>query len=172
MLDFSVTFFITIINVAVLYLVMRKLLWNRVTKFMAERTRRVEESIERSEKDKAQAKVLLSQYEDQLKTAEAEAGNIIRDARVQAQLEADRIMAESRAAAEQTLANTRKHLELERKAALAAFRNEAASIVIMAAGGLIGRELKSEDSELYANKLLEEAALPEEAALLKEAAEN
>ena len=164
MLDFSVTFIITIINITVLFFVLRAVLWKPVTKFMEDRTRRVEESIEHSKEDRAQAKALLEQYQTQLKNAEAEAQTIIRNARDQAQKEADRIKTESQADAEQILENTRKQLFLERQAALSAFRKEAASLVMDAAGKLVGREISSQDNLLYAEMLLSEPASLQEPA--------
>ena len=160
MLDFSVTFIITIINIAVLFLILRKLLFKPVTKFMADRARRIQESIEQSEKTRSQAKALLAQYEDQLKAAGAEAEAIISAARENAALEAGRILAESRVSAETALANGRKQLELEKRAALAAFRKEAAALVTAAAGRLVGRELRGEDQKQYADMLLDEMRFP------------
>jgi F-type H+-transporting ATPase subunit b len=158
MLDFSVTFFITVINIAILFFVLRAILWKPVTKFMAERAERIQSSIAQSESDKARAKALLAQYEAQLKTAEAEAQAIIGKARERAEAEAEKIIAESRASAGETLENAKKQLEVERKEALAVFRKEAAALVVTAAGRLVGREIKGEDNSLYAAMLLNEAS--------------
>jgi len=56
------------------------------------------------------------------------------------------------------MANAKKQLEVERKAALAIFRQEAAELVVTATGNLVGREIKSEDNRQYAALLLDEAA--------------
>ena len=156
MLDFSVTFIITIINITVLFLILRAILFKPVTKFMTERTKQVSDSIEQSEKDKAYAKTLLAQYEAQLKTVETEAEAIIHSAREQAHEEAEKIITQSRASAEAMLANTRRQLEMEYQAALAHFRKEAAALVVAASGRLVGREIKDEDNRQYAEMLLEE----------------
>jgi len=156
MLNFSVTFFITLINITILFFVLRAVLFKPVTKFMADRSKRIQDSIEQAEKDKIQAKALLAQYEAQLKTADTEAETIIRAARENAQAEAEKIIAESRVSAEATLINARKQLETEHNAALAVFRKEAAALVTAASGRLVGRELRSEDNRRYAEMLLAE----------------
>jgi len=158
MLDFSVTLVITIINIIFLSLILRVILWKPVTKFMTERAKRVQDSIAQAEREKAQAGALLSQYEAKLKNAEAEAEAVMRKARAEAGTEAERIIAESRAAAEQTLANAKKQLEKEHEAAMELFRKEAASLVVAAAGRLVGREINSDDNEQYAAMLLNEAS--------------
>ena len=157
MLDFSVTFVITIINITVLFLVLRKILFKPVTKFMDDRSRRIQDSIEQSEADKASAKDMLARYEAQLEAAEAEAQDIIINARKQAQLEAERIIANGHLSAEAAMASARKKFEDERRFALAQFKQEAASLVISASSRLLEREIKTEDCRAYAQKLIEEA---------------
>ena len=156
MLDFSVTFIITIINIAILFFILRAILFKPVTKFMAERAKRIQDSIEQSEKEKAQARAMLTQYQAQLKTAETEAETIINTAIKQARTEAEKIIAEGRISAEAVLENGRRQLETERQAAMAVFRREAADLVIAASGQLVGREIKSEDNRRYADILLGE----------------
>jgi len=158
MLDFSVTFIITIINIAILFFLLRAILWKPVTKFMADRAKRIEESLEYSEKDKAQAKVLLAQYKAQLKTAETEAMAILNSAKEDARQEAEKIIADSRITAEEILVNARKQLKTEHESAMSAFRKEAASLVVAAAGQILAREIKSEDSKVYADMLLNEVS--------------
>ena len=66
MIAFSLsTFLVTILNVGILFFVLRAVLFKPVTKFMQDRTNKIEDAIEQSEKDKNQAKALLTQYEEQ-----------------------------------------------------------------------------------------------------------
>lgn len=156
MLDFSVTFFITIVNIVVLFFILRAILFKPVTKFMADRAKRVEDSIRQAESDKNQAKTLLAQYDGIVKTAETEAEAIIRTARENAAAEAEKIISESRSSADAALVAARKQLESEHRIALAAFRKEAASLVVTAASRLIERDINTEDNRQYAGMLLEE----------------
>jgi len=156
MLDFSVTLAITIVNIVILFFILRAILFKPVTKFMEGRTRKIQESIDQAEKDKIQAKVLLKKYEDQINAAKAEAAELVNAARMNAQAEADRITAEGKAQAEQLLERTRKQLAAEQQAAMALFQSQAAALVLAAAGRLLQRELTQEDSRRQAALLLEE----------------
>jgi F-type H+-transporting ATPase subunit b len=158
MLDFSVTFVITIINIFILFLILRKILFKPVTKFVEERARKVQSSLDQAEKDRNQAKEILKQYEDQLKQAEAEAREIISSARETARLESDRLIAEGKAQAETFLEKGRRQLEAERRTAITVFKADAAALVIGASSRLIQRELNSEDSRYQAELLLKELA--------------
>jgi F-type H+-transporting ATPase subunit b len=152
------TFLVTIINITILFFVLRAFLFKPVTKFMEDRAGKVQDSLDRAEKERLQAKGLLQQYEDQLKRVEEEATEIIRAARETAKLEADRITAEANAQAELLLDKGRKQLEAERRSAMTVFRADAAALVIGASSRLIQRELNSDDSRRQADLLLEELA--------------
>jgi F-type H+-transporting ATPase subunit b len=150
------TFLITIVNVAILFFVLRAVLFRPVTKFMDERTKKIEDAIAQAEKDKNQARLMLGQYEDQLKNAEGETDAIIRAARETAQQQAEKIVAEGREQSERFLANARKQLEAEETAAMARFRAEAAALVVAASSRLVQRDLSGEDNMRFAALLLRE----------------
>ena len=158
MLDFSVTFIITIINIFILFLILRKLLFKPVTKFMAERAGRIQASIDQAETDKAAAKELFAEYEAKLKNAEAEAQEILKTARADAANEADRIIAGGRAEAENIAAVMRKQLEAEHQATMAQFKLEAAALVMAAGAKLAARDISGDDNRRYVNMLLDELA--------------
>lgn len=151
-----VTFLGTILNIGVLFFLLRLILFKPVTKFMDARAKKIEDAIDQAEKDKNQAKLLLEQYEAQLKTVEAEAGEIVRLARETAALEAEHIIAEGKRAAEIMQTNARKQLEVEHDSVLAQFKTEAAMLIMAASSRLIGRELQSNDNLSYANMLMDE----------------
>jgi F-type H+-transporting ATPase subunit b len=160
MLDFSVTFFFTLINIGILFFILRAVLFKPVTKFMEERSRKIQSDIEQAEKDKNQARSLAAQYEEQLKKAEAEADALIRRARESAEKEAAEIIRSGKAEAGRIVASGRVQLEAERKAAMAAFRSEAAALVIAASSRLLGREVSGEDTRRQAALLLKELGNP------------
>ncbi|MDR2738317.1 MAG: F0F1 ATP synthase subunit B [Treponema sp.] len=150
------TFLITIINITILFFVLRAVLFKPVTKFMEDRAKKVQDSLDQAEKERLQAKGLLQQYEDQLKRVEDEATEIIRAAKETAKLEADRIIAEAKAQADLLLDKGRKQLEAEQRAAMTVFQADAAALVIGASSRLIQRELNSDDNRRQADMLLRE----------------
>jgi len=158
MLDFSVTFIITIINITLLFFILRKILFKPVTKFMADRAKRVQDSIEQAENEKAQARKMLAEYEDKIKNAEAEAREILKNAREDAERMAEMIVAERKQEAADISAIARKQIETEHQAALAKFKFEAAALVIAASAKLAAKDFSSDDNRRYANMLLDELA--------------
>ena len=151
-----VTFGATILNIGVLCVLLRLILFKPVSKFIAARAKKIEDTINQTDKDKAQAKQMLEQYETQIKNAEAEADEIIRQARETANAETERIIAEGKRSADVMLDGARRQMDMEREAALARFKTEAVVLVMAASSRLIGRELQADDNRHYANMLMEE----------------
>ena len=157
MLDPSIsTFLITIINIAILFVILRKLLFKRVTQFMDARVNKIQCSIDEAEKSREEAKALLKKYEEQLKNAQEESENIILAARKQAQKEADKIVANGLRTAETLVASAHRQIEADREAAMALFRSEATALVISASSKLLQRELTQEDNHRFVGLLLQE----------------
>jgi F-type H+-transporting ATPase subunit b len=156
MLDFSVTFIITIINIAILFFILRAILFKPVTKFIDARAKKVQDIRDQAEKERSQARALIEQYEAQLKKADEEGAEIIRVARETAREEAARIVAGGKADVEKYLEKARKQLESEQQTAMAAFSTEAAALVLTVTGRLLRRDLSDEDSREQAVILLRE----------------
>ena len=156
MLDFSVTFIITIINITILFFVLKKILFKPVTKFMAERAKRVQDTIEQAQKDKDEAMSLLDKYQNKLKNAEAEAREILKTASENAERQAQLIISEGRQEAQDTVNSALKQIEMERQAALAKFKLEAAALIIAVCAKLTSKDFSGDDNRRYVNMLLNE----------------
>jgi F-type H+-transporting ATPase subunit b len=154
MLDFSVTFFITLINLGILFVILRAILFKPVTKFIEERARKIQSDRDEAERSRNEAEALTARLEERLKRAEDEAAEIIHAAREEARENAGAIIAGGRAEAEQLLAEARRRSQAEYQAALRLFQAEAAALVVRAAGKLARRNLAGLEEEAAA--LLEE----------------
>jgi len=156
MLDFSVTFIITIINITILFFILKAVLFKPVTKLMEDRAKRVQDTIEQAQKDKDEAMNLLAKYQDKIRNAEAEAREILKTASENAERQAQLIIAEGRQEAQDTVNSALKQIEMERQAALAKFKLEAATLVIAVSAKLASKDFSGDDSRRYANMLLDE----------------
>ncbi|MDR3161878.1 MAG: F0F1 ATP synthase subunit B [Spirochaetaceae bacterium] len=157
MLSFSwVTFAVTIINIGILFFILRAILFKPVSRFMEERTKKIQDRFDEADREQNQAKRLLKEYGEKLDRAREEGELILRNAREAAQAEADRILAEGKAEADRFLAAARKQIEAERNAALGQFKAEAAVLVTAAASRLLRREINAEDGRRQAALLLAE----------------
>ena len=86
MLRVDINLVFTIINLLVLYLLMKKFLFGPVVAVMEKRKAMIEEQFANAAAAEKNANELKSQYEDTLKTANTDADNIIQEAKTTANL--------------------------------------------------------------------------------------
>ncbi|MDR2445160.1 MAG: ATP synthase F0 subunit B [Spirochaetaceae bacterium] len=156
MLDFSVSFFFTLVNIAVLFIVLRAILFKPVTKFMEGRTAKIKAEIENAAKERDEAKSLRLAYEEKVKNAGTEAAQLAKKTREAAEKQAELIISDAKAQAEDIIGGARKQILAERQAAFIAFRAEAATLVVAAAGRLLRRDFSDEDARAHAELVLRE----------------
>jgi F-type H+-transporting ATPase subunit b len=164
MLNFTVTFFITIVNLAVLFVIMRAILYKPVKRFMDARSKAVADTISAAEHNRDEAKSLMALARDKLDKAELDATTEARAIVEQAQKEAAAILDEARVRARATQAAAEKAAEAERKAAWLVFKAQAAALVTAACAKLLRREITSADARAQAEAILEAMTAKQEAA--------
>lgn len=160
MLDLNMpTFVFVIINLLVLYWILKRLLFKPVKQFMENRTDSIRKSIEKAEKDKAYAAELKNEYESKLRTAREQANEIIMDARSRADSEYNAIIKTAKQDAEAILSRAREEIELERERMLKDIRNEVASLALAAASRVLEENMDNETNRAIVDKFLDEAGV-------------
>jgi F-type H+-transporting ATPase subunit b len=156
MLDFSASFFFTLLNIAVLFFVLRAILFKPVSKFMESRTAKIQGEIENAAKERDEAKSLRLMYGEKLKNAGVEAEQLMKTAREAAEKQARDIISGAKAQAEGMIEGARKQILTERQAAFIAFKAEASALVVAAAGRLLRRDFSDKDARAHAELVLRE----------------
>ena len=138
MLDFQVsTIVFTVINLLVLYFILRKLLFGRVNAVLEQRAARVKETIDSAEASKSQAEELRAEYEDKLTDARQEAAKLVADAQNRAQRAYEAKMADAETDAKRLRSEAEAQIASERDAMLRGARNEVASLALLAAAWVL-----------------------------------
>jgi len=156
MLNFGPTFIWTIINLLILYIFLKKILFVPVTKFMDNRTQSIKDSIANAEKLKAESEEMRQKYEDQLKNVYVEAEQIIKDARNRADDEYKAIINAAQKEAEELIAKAHEEIELERQRMMKRIRNEVAGLALSAASKVIEANMNTERNRKLVDKFLDE----------------
>lgn len=91
-----VTFIVTIINVLIMYFILKKFLFGKVSDFMANRSSSIEADINEAKSSKEEANELKLKYENQLKTAETEGKKIVEEYKVKATKLSDEMLEEAK----------------------------------------------------------------------------
>ena len=135
----------TIINLIVLYLLLKKFLIGPVTGIMEKRKALIESSLEDAAAQKNQAQEMKQQYEQSLAASRLESDEIVARARIDARAEYEQILKDAGVQAGQIIENARKSVEAEREQALREMKAQIASLAMDAAekvtAGKAGAEL-------------------------------
>ncbi|MEX2046309.1 MAG: F0F1 ATP synthase subunit B [Chloroflexota bacterium] len=148
---------VSIIQFLILYWLLRRFLWGPITRTLDDRARRIREGLDLAEASKREREQLKQEVERTLAEARREAAAIAErttkaaegaaaDIRAQAKDEADRIREKGGADAQ--------HLHDQ---ALAQLRTEVASMVVLAASRILGREITAEQHRALIERSLDEA---------------
>ena len=89
-LDWNIVW--TIVNILVLFLLLKHFLFKPITEMMESRTAEIENNLKDAEDQKQKASELTAQYEEKLQGAHAEAAQIVSEARQRGQREYDAIL--------------------------------------------------------------------------------
>ena len=124
----------TIINVIILYLLLKKFLIKPVTAIMDKREQMVKQGLEGARAQESQAKELKVKYEEALASAKEESLQLVEKARGNAQVEYDRILGEADEQAKKIKEAARKDVELDREKAMKEMQSEVAVSRILQEG--------------------------------------
>ncbi len=157
MLRFSVTFVITLLNLFVLYVLLKRILWDRLAAFMDERSSKVRRELEEAGAAKRRAEELKDRYEALLANAENEAEWVVRDAEDRGREEYRRIIAEAEAEAAAIRRRAEEQAIRERDRARDELVAEIAALAIAAASEVTRRRLGGADDVAEAEAFLRSA---------------
>lgn len=156
LLSITPTFIWTIINLIVLYLFLRKLLFKPVTSFMEKRTSSIKESLNNADLKLKEADSLKLKYEDKLKSAFAEAEKIINEAREKATKQYEEILSNAKKDADSKLQKAREEIELEKAKMMKEVKKQITSLAIAAASKVIEANMDNEKNIALVNKFIDE----------------
>src|SRR5437867_4155104 len=148
---------VSLVQFLILYWLLRRFLWGPVTKTLETRAQKIREGLELAEQAKADRERLKQDVEELLAKARQEASAI-----------SDRMTAAAEAAAAETRRQARSEADRIREKgrtdsqalhdqALAQLRSEVASMVVLAASRLLGREISADQHRALIEQSLSEA---------------
>ena len=144
----------TVINVLILFILLRIFPFKPINKMKADRTRTIQDNLDSAEKAKAEAEELRQQYEDSISEAKEKANQIIMKAHEDAESERTAIIRKSQEEAEKIVADADKTIENERKRVLRQAQSEIADLAIEAASKIIGENVDDEKNRKLVDKFL------------------
>ena len=141
------TIIFTWINLIILVLIMKKLLFKPVTNMLAQRDAQISDMYEKAQTAQKNAEILESDYSQKLSVAKEEAARIMKDATREAALKGEEIIADAQNKAAAAISKAHKEIEREKMAAVDEIKGDIASIAVSLAQKVIERDINESDYE-------------------------
>ena len=150
-LDWNIVW--TIVNILVLFLLLKHFLFKPITEMMESRTAEIENNLKDAEDQKQKASELTAQYEEKLQGAHAEAAQIVSEARQRGQREYDAILKTAGQDAQKEQERARADMEREREEMLRGVQENVTELVLLTASKLSQKELDEESDRKLVDTL-------------------
>ena len=128
----------TIINLIVLFLLLRHFLINPVSNIMEQRRKLIADGLQNAQDTQDEANRLKAEYEEALSGAKKESAEIVDKARSDARAEYDRIVGEAGAKAGNIIENAKENVRIEREQTMKELQSQIAGLAIASAEKIVG----------------------------------
>ena len=146
----------TIVVFVIFLLLASKFVWPHILNGLDQRDQKLRDDLEAAEEARQQANAALLEYEEELKKARTEAGEMIATARQDAKAAAEELRSNNtRELAEMKNAAT-ADINAAKKAAIGELHNEASTLAVAIASRILDREISSEDQQTLLSESLAE----------------
>ena len=145
----------TIVNILVLFLLLKRFLFKPITEMMESRTAEIENNLKDAEDQKQKAHELTAQYEEKLQGAHAQAAQIVSEAKARGQQEYSSILSAAQQDAQKE--KERSRAEREREDMLRGVQENVTELVLLTASKLSQKELDQESDRKLVDAFLSEA---------------
>lgn len=157
MIEININLVFTIINLLVLYILMKKFLFGPLMNVIDQRKELIAHQLEDAKKQEDEAKGLKEQYEGALRSAKEESWKIVEQARQEAKAQADRSIEEANAKADAILLKAQEDIRAERDNVMRQMQGEVASLAMEAASKVIGKSGSAEQNAALYDEFLRKA---------------
>jgi F-type H+-transporting ATPase subunit b len=146
-----------IVNFILILLILRAFAYKPILKLLADRKRKIQESLDYAEKVKAESAAQQAEFEKRIDEARREASQTAASAQQVAEKEKERIVADAREEARQIVEQARAQLDYERRQMVSELREQVVNLSLLAAQKVIGASLDEKRSRQLVNEFLAEA---------------
>lgn len=157
LISFNWTLLMIWATVMVLFIILKKNFFEKVHNFVEARENAIKDSFSNAELTNKQADERLETYNHKILSSEAEAREIIKNAKLRADSQAGEIIENANKQASRIITQAEIEIERDRANALAQLKNEIGALAILAAEKIMERHLEVEGQDEIIEKIIEQA---------------
>lgn len=150
MLKLDINLLFTVINILILYFIVRRFLFKPLQKILDARQAEIDKQYADAHNTQDEADKAKKQYEESLAGIENEKTAILTDSREKASAEYERILAEAKSEADKIVVDAKKNAAAEKQKRIQEAEEQIADLVVEATAKISGTKLSAEnDRALY-----------------------
>ena len=146
---------ISLINLFLLFLILKKFLFKPVKKVLEQRQKELDEQYAAAENAEFQANEDRKAWEEKLSAADAQADAILQSATDNAKYRGDKMIAEAKERADGIIRTAQNEAELERKKAADGIKREIVEVSGVLTEKMLEREINAEDHRVLIDSFIE-----------------
>lgn len=136
---------ISLLNLLILFLILKKFLFKPVRKALADRQEQVDSLYGEANRSRTEAAAMKQQYEEKLAAAREEADGLVRTATRNAQQRSDAMLAETTGHLAFMKQKAEEDIAQEKKQMLRDVQGELSQMAVEIASKIVGREINADD---------------------------
>jgi len=138
---------ISIINVVVLFILLRLILWKHVIRYLADRSERIKKQFDDAKDKEQHALTLLSQYDEKIENLKERDREMLLASKERASKEAEQILEKAHDNAAFMISDAESRIAMEKNQALEDAREEVTKLAADMASRILHREISVSDNE-------------------------
>ncbi len=154
MIEINATLIAQVLNFLILVVLLRVLAYKPVSRLLEQRSKKIQDSIDKAEADQKAAEETLVQYKAKLADANVKAQEIVEKAEKVARDEHDAAVLATKKEIEQMKATAAEDIQREREKIAAQLRGEVVSLSLAAAGKVISKNIDNKENERLINDFI------------------
>ncbi|MBQ9263498.1 MAG: F0F1 ATP synthase subunit B [Clostridia bacterium] len=145
---------ISLINLLIMFLILKKFLFKPVKKVMDTREAQVSKIYDEADRSRNDANQMKNEYEQRLATARQEADSMIKTATQTAQRKGDQIVFDAKAQASHVKQKAEEEIAQQKKQMLQDVRSEISELAVDIASKVVEREINQKDYDGFVDEFI------------------
>ncbi len=147
---------ISLCNLLLLYLMLKKFLYKPVKKVLADRQAAIDARYREADAARSEALKAQAEWNEKMADADTQAAGIVSSAVESANRQSSAILGETREKADRMISRARAEAEAERRRAEDDIKTQIADVSVILAGKILDREINAEDHSDLINSFISE----------------
>ena len=148
----------SIVVFAIFFVLAAKFVWPQILRGLDQREQKLRDDLDSAEEARVQAKAALTEYEQELSKARAEAGEMIAKARQDAKAAAEELRTNNTRELAEMKNTATADIDAAKRAAIGEIHEQASNLAVAIAGKILDREISADDQQSLINETILEMA--------------